>query len=250
MKKLFGIMLAIAIACSVGCAGPGSNTVAGNVATGATINSLAGVPGAGIVGLAAMAVDVISTSGRPQVGKLSPALLQQWQQAPLLFIGPDKSTWKPRKLEDGRLITEENAPKRSMEYKEAVQRAISKYVDGQFGDTAEMQQINLKAWEERKTVVAEYSGPNNANIVFVSTGREPAEVMFSEEWTARKAGGAAEKSRNTKEPVSISSDQPADKKQSASISVVESVTPKEPVDTVMDNPGAQKESSTATNGKN
>jgi hypothetical protein len=216
MKQFLGLTLTIIIACSVGCAGTGSNTVAGNVATGATINALAGVPGAGIVGLTAMAVDVITTSGRPQVGKLSPALLQQWQQAPLLFIGPDKSTWKPRKLEDGRLITEENAPKRSMEYKEAVQRAISKYVDGQFGDTPEMQQKNLKAWEERKTVVAEYSGPNNANIVFVSTDREPAEVMFSEEWAARNAAGAAEKPGVLKEPASVLADKPVDTKGSAS----------------------------------
>lgn len=250
MRKLFGIMMTLTIASSVGCAGPGRNTVAGNVATGASINALAGVPGAGLVGLAAMATDIISQSGKPKTGQFSPALRQHLNQSPGLILTTGKPHWMPRKETDGHVITADNAPKRSMEYKEAFVRAADKYVRGQFGDTPEMQQENLKAWEERKTVVAEYSGPNNANLVFVSTDREPAEVMFSEEWTARKAGGAAEKSRNTKEPVIISSDQPADKKESASVPAAESVAPQEPVSTATDNSGAQKESSTAANDKN
>lgn len=191
-------MLAITIACSGGCAGPGSNTVAGNVATGATINALAGVPGAGIVGIVAMAADVISQSGQPKINKWSPEFTRHILQSPLCsFRCKDRDArtckddefelfWYPRKKADGSLITTQNAPKRSMEYMETYVRSAKQYLRGVFGDTPEMQAKNLKAWEEGKTVVAEYHGPNNANLVYVSVNREPAEIMLAEEWATKK----------------------------------------------------------------
>jgi len=258
MKKFLGLMLTLTIAFSVGCAGPGSNTVAGNVATGATINALAGVPGAGLVGLAAMTVDAISNSRRPEIKKWSPEFSKHVLQSPLFSfrckdlnapVCKDEDievSWRPRKKDDGSLITSENAPKRSMEYTEAYVKSADHYLHGIFGDTPEMQQRNLKAWEEGKTVVAEYHRPNNANLVYVSTGREPAEIMLTEEWAVRKAGVAAVKPEDAKEPVNVTTDKTADKKESASDSSAQSVAPKEPVSTSTVNSG----SDTEPNGKN
>jgi len=188
-KKIYAMLVLAAISCCFGCAG--QNTAAGNVATGAAINAAAGVPGAGVVGLVAMAADIISHSGQPEVGKSSPEIVKHLNQSPacnLLYKnGELKAFWVSRKQEDGSLITTTNAPKRSMEYAEAWSRSLRLYLGGIFGDTPEMQATNLAAWKEGKTVVAEFHGPNNANLVFVSIGREPAEVMLSEEWVARNA---------------------------------------------------------------
>lgn len=189
-KKIYSMLVLAAISCSFGCAG--QNTAAGNVATGAAINAAAGVPGAGVVGLIAMAADIISQSGHPEVGKMSPELTKHLSQAPACSAfridGKVVTRCISRKKEDGSLITKDNAPKRSVEYAEAYILVVGQFCDGIFGDTPEMQAKNLAAWKEGKTVVAEYHGPNNANLVFVSIGREPAEVMLSEEWAARNAG--------------------------------------------------------------
>jgi hypothetical protein len=189
MKQKNARMIMILITLSIFCGCAGHNTVAGNVATGAAINAAAGVPGAGAVSLAAMAVDLFMQSGRPKVGKASPGLKEHLRQSPAFNIiernGEIKSGWVSRKKEDGSLITKENAPKKSMEYMEAYMRSLGQYVSGNFGDTPEMQKKNLQAWEEGKMVVAEYHWPSNANLVFVSVGREPAEVMLIEEWAVR-----------------------------------------------------------------
>lgn len=202
VKKINATIILAAIACLFGCAG--QNTAAGNVATGATINAVAGVPGAGIVGLVATAADIISQSGHPEVGKMSPEFSKHFLQAPACISyrkdGKNVMHWKSRKKEDGSLITKDNAPKRSMEYAETFILSAGQFCDGIFGDTPEMQAKNLAAWKEGKTVVAEFHGPNNANIAFVSVNREPAEVMLSEEWAARNAGVTAD-SGDTKEPV-------------------------------------------------
>lgn len=210
MKKFLGLMLTLTIASSVGCAGPGSNTVAGNVATGATINAVAGVPGAGLVGAAAMAVEALSKPSSPKGGKASPALAKMVQESPTcnLFCKQWKERvckeeelevfWRSRKKEDGSFVTVENAPKRSMEYTEAFRRATFKYMSGILGDTPEMQTRNLKAREEGRSVVAEYYRPNNANLVFVSTNKdEVADAMLAEEWAAKNAGGATDISGST-----------------------------------------------------
>lgn len=201
-KKFCAMIILAAISCLFGCAG--HNTAAGNVATGAAINAAAGVPGAGVVGLVAMAADIISQSGHPEVGKMSPELTKHLSQAPACSAfridGKVVTRCISRKKEDGSLITKDNAPKRSVEYAEAYILVVGQFCDGIFGDTPEMQATNLAAWKEGKTVVAEFHGPNNANLVFVSIGREPAEVMLSEEWVARNAVIATDK-KDVKAPV-------------------------------------------------
>jgi hypothetical protein len=227
MKKVLGIMMAFTISCSVGCAGPGSNTVPGNVATGATINALAGVPGAGLVAAAAIAVEAL-TKPRSNKGGVSPELVKLVEEAPSFNLACKNSkelvckdeelevVWRSRKRKDGSLVTVESAPKRSLEYTESLGRAARKYWAGILGDTPEMQAKNLKAREEGTTVVAEYHGPNNANIVYESVNNGPVYVMTGEEWAARNAAGAAEKSVDLKDPTSVPADKPVDTKGSAS----------------------------------
>jgi len=65
------------------CSGP--NTVARNVETAASINALAGVPGAGLVGLAASAIDLFSSFGRPKLGKTSEKLMAFVSKTPSIF---------------------------------------------------------------------------------------------------------------------------------------------------------------------
>jgi len=211
VKKLCGIFLVVTAACAFGCAGPGSNTVAGNVATGATINALGGVPGAGIVGLAASAIEIFSGFGHPTIGKASPKIIKYLNESPTCNLidenGKLKGGWASRKLKDGRVITKENASQRAMDYSEAYMIAVSQFVDKQFGDTEEMRQRNLKAWEEGTIVIAEYHGPKDTDIVIVSTNREPAEAMLAEEWAARKTAGDSDKNGGAQEPVNTPVDQ-------------------------------------------
>ncbi len=216
MKKVLGIMMALIISCSVGCAGPGSNTVSGNVATGATINALAGVPGAGLVAATAMAVEALMKP-RSNKGGVSPELVKLVEEAPSInlicknakeLVCKDEElevVWKSRKKKDGSVVTVENAPKRSLEYTESLGRAARKYWAGILGDSPEMQAKNLKARAEGKTVVAEYHGPNNADIVYESINNGPVYVMTGEEWAARNAGGSSEKSGDSKESVGSNS---------------------------------------------
>jgi len=220
VKKLCGIFLVITVTCSFGCAGPGSNTVAGNVATGAAINALAGVPGAGIVGLAAMVVDAATKPSAPKGGKASPELRKMIMESPTCNIfckhwkerpcKPEELEvfWVTRKEEGGRVVSKETAPRRSMEYTEAFRRATYKYMAGILGDTPEMQAKNQKAREEGRLVVAAYSGPNNTNLVFVSRNKdEVADAMLAEEWAARKDAGDSERIGVAQEPVNAPTDQ-------------------------------------------
>lgn len=189
MKSLV-LMLSIISLCIGGCAG--QNTAAGNVATGATINAVAGVPGAGIVTLVATAAEIFSKIGQPKIGKTSPDIRHHLMKTPgYVKDASGKVIWVPRKQADGTVITADNAPQRSMECTETYVRAVSSYLQGIFGDTTEMQRANLAAWKDGKTVIAEYHGPNNSDIVIVSTNREPATVMLSEEW--KKNTGSAPK---------------------------------------------------------
>lgn len=182
------------VAFLAGCSGP--NTVARNVETAASINSLAGVPYAGVVGLAASAVDIFSKVGKPKVAPASPGIRNHIQNSPAMIKLPNKegkvvTTWRPRKGKDGQMISAETAPKISMEYTEAFMDAVGRFVAGDFGDGDELKKSeNLKAWEKGELVVAEYDNPNGAKIIIVSNENRPGEPMLPEEW--------AEKSKSLK----------------------------------------------------
>lgn len=256
MKKTCGIYLVVAAALMLGCAGPGSNTVAGNVATGATINALAGVPGAGLVGAAAMAVEAL-VKPRSNKGRVSPELVKLVEEAPgIELVCKNKKAvckdeewevvWRSRKKKDGSLVTVENAPKRSLEYTESLKRAARKYWAGILGDTPEMHAKNLEARKEGKTVVAEYRGPNNVSVVFLSVNNGPVDIMTGEEWAARKAAAVPAKPEVAKEPANVSTDNPADKKESDSDSSAQPMAPKDPVSAST----VDHESDTEPHGKN
>lgn len=252
--------MVVTAALMLGCAGPGSNTVAGNVATGATINALAGVPGAGLVGAVAMIVDAATKPGPRKAAKvkISPELLQMFEESPTCntFCKHWKERrcadaelevfWRSRKKKDGSLITVDNAPKRSMEYTEAAMKAANKYLAGIFGDTPEEHTKNLKAKAEGKMFVAVYHSPNNANIIYVSKNNGPADIMTAEEWAARKAAAVPAKPEVAKEPANVSNDNPADKKESDSDSSAQPMAPKDPVSAST----VDHESDTEPHGKN
>lgn len=200
MKLLVPILLCACLS-FLGCAN--HNTAAGNVATGAAINSVAGVPGAGVISLLATAVELISQYGRPSVGSASPQLSHHIKQSPGFVLKEDGTPhWIPRKEKGGHTITADNAPQRSKDYAVDYIIAVQKFCDAQFGDTPEMQQKNLKAWKDGKAVVAEYHGSHKTDLVIVSVNREPAEAMTAEEWVARNTGGTKGEPINKKESIS------------------------------------------------
>ncbi len=172
-----------------GCAGP--NSTARNVETAASINSLAGVPGAGWVGLAASAADIFSKVGKPTTGKPSEGILKHMRQSPQLLKLPNKegkitTRWVTRKDKDGRVISVENSPKESMAYTEAYIDATSRFLGGDFGDGGEAKvRANLEAWEKGGLVVAEYNDPNGTKVIIVSNHNDPGEAMLPTEWAEK-----------------------------------------------------------------
>lgn len=179
-----GLMVVLA-----GCTGP--NTVARNVETAATINNLAGVPGAGWVGLAASAVDVISRVGKPKVGKTSDRLTALVAKTPSIFWDMngqyrwgEYAVWR----EDGetKRIKIDQIPQEKLNYKAAWAQAVGLIPQGIFSkDNPEVQKRNLDAWEKGELVVAEYIGLNGVKIVAISKNNEPFELMLPEEWAEK-----------------------------------------------------------------
>lgn len=184
--SLTGILMTVAL---VGCTGP--NKVARNVETAASINSLAGVPGAGLIGLAASAVDIFSKVGKPTTAPASQGLRKHFQSSPGLVKLPDKegklvAKWVPRKVSDGRMVSAETAPQISMQYTEAYTDAIRRFLGGDLGDGGESKiRENIIAWEKGGLVVAEYDNPNGAKIIIVSNHNSPGEPMLPEEWSEK-----------------------------------------------------------------
>lgn len=179
-----GLMVVLA-----GCTGP--NTVARNVETAATINNLAGAPGAGWVGLAASAVDVISRVGKPKVGKTSDRLTALVAKTPSIFWDMngqyrwgEYAVWR----EDGetKRIKIDQIPQEKLNYKAAWAQAVGLIPQGIFSkDNPEVQKRNLDAWEKGELVVAEYIGLNGVKIVAISKNNEPFELMLPEEWAEK-----------------------------------------------------------------
>lgn len=177
------------VAILAGCSGP--NTVARNVETASTINSLAGVPGAGIVGLVASAIDIFSKVGKPTTAPASPGIVKHLRSSPALVKLPNKEgkvipKWITRKEADGQVVSADTAPKISMEYTEAYVDAVGRFHAGDFGDGGELKiRENLKAWEKGELVVAEYDNPTGAKIIIVSNHNSPGEPMLPEEWAEK-----------------------------------------------------------------
>ncbi len=176
------------VAFLAGCSGP--NTVARNVETAATINSLAGVPFSGVVGLTASAIDFFSKVGKPKVGKASPGVMKYLDTAPnsqqiIKSDGSREFKWLARR-KDGKMITEQTASHQSLDHHVAFYLGSERFQQGDFGDGgAEIQRQNLEAWKRGELVVAEYDGPNGAKVIFVSNNNEPADVMLPEEWAEK-----------------------------------------------------------------
>lgn len=172
-----------------GCSGP--NSTARNIETATSINSLAGVPGAGLVGLTASAIDIYSKAGNPGMDKPSEGIGYHMRQAPGLVKLPDKdgrvvSKWITRNEPEGRIVSSETAPKISMAYTEAYHDAIKRYLAGDFGDGGEDKvRDNLQAWAKGELVVAEYNNPNGAKIIIVSNHNNPGKAMLPEEWAEK-----------------------------------------------------------------
>jgi len=190
--KWLTLLIAISLIVS-GCAN--TSNMAGNVATGAGIDAMAGVPYAGVIGLAATAVEIISKIGKPKVGEPSAKLKEIIMNSPWPILDESKTKvvgWKT----DSRFdpvqkkvvnMTVENSPPTNLGYKAAYMIAMNRYVKGDFGDGGEdAVKKNLDAWRDGKLVEAEYAGPNGAKVVIVSDKNEPGEVMTYEEWMTRK----------------------------------------------------------------
>lgn len=189
MMKYHLILAGMLTVTLAGCSGP--NSTARNIETAASINSLAGVPGAGLVGLTASAIDIFSKAGKPAMDKPSEGIANHMRQAPGLVKLPDKegkvvSKWITRKEPEGRIVSYETAPKISMAYTEAYQDAINRYLAGDFGDGGETKvRDNLQAWSKGELVVAEYNNPNGAKIIIVSNNNKPGKAMLPEEWAEK-----------------------------------------------------------------
>lgn len=186
-------LLIVILLLESGCAN--TSKVAGNVATGAGIDAMAGVPYAGAIGLAATAVEVFSKIGKPEIGKKSPRIEEIIRNSPRPVLDETRRkvvSWKTEVYVDKtskQVVkkTLENSPPENLGYKAAYAMAIYRYVNGDFGDgEGDAVKRNLEAWRDEKLVVAEYTGPNGAKVVIVSDKNEPGEVMTGEEWVARK----------------------------------------------------------------
>lgn len=189
MMKSRVVIAGAMVAILAGCAGP--NTVARNVETAATINSLAGVPGAGLVGLAASAVDIFSNIGKPKVNKTSERLSVLIAKTPVIFWDMngqykwgEYAIW--RENGETKRIKIDQIPQEKLNYKAAWAKAVGLIPQGIFAqDNQELQQTKLDAWKNGGLVVAEYTGLNNAQIVAVSVNNEPFELMLPEEWAEK-----------------------------------------------------------------
>ncbi len=171
------------------CSGP--NTVARNVETAASINALAGVPGAGLVGLAASAIDLFSSFGRPKLGKTSEKLMAFVSKTPSIFWGEngeykwgEYAIW--RENDEIKRVKVDQIPLENLNLKAAWSKSVGLIPQGIFSeDNSESQKKSLDAWEKGELVVAEYSGLNGAKVVAVSKNKEPFEIMLPEEWAAK-----------------------------------------------------------------
>lgn len=180
-----GVMLVVL----AGCTGP--NTVARNVETAATINSLAGVPGAGLVGLVASAADIFSKIGKPKIGKTSDRLAALIAKTPGIILDSngqvkwvEYAIW--RENGETKRIKVDQIPQEKLNYKAAWAKAVGLIPEGIFSqDNQEVQQRNLDAWEKGELVVAEYPGLNGAKIVAISVNNGPFELMLPEEWAEK-----------------------------------------------------------------
>lgn len=176
-----------------GCAN--TSKTAGNIATGAGIDAMAGVPYAGAIGLAATAVEIFSKIGKPKIGNRTSKITEIVRSTPRPILDETNSkviTWKPEvyfdKVKNHVVkITLENATQTNLDYKVAYAIATKRFVLGDFGnggqDTAKK---NMDAWKDGKLVEVEYTGPNGVKVVIVSDKNDPGEVMTYEEWMARK----------------------------------------------------------------
>lgn len=179
-----GFMMLTITACS------GPNTVARNVETAASLNALAGVPGAGLIGLAASAVDLFSGFGKPKVGKTSERLMEIVSRTPGVLRDTngqykwlDYAVW--RENGETKRLKLDQIPQEKLNYKLAWVKAVGSVQEGILSqDNQELQARNLEAWEKGDSVVAEYVGPNGAKVVAVSKNKEPFEIMLPEELAA------------------------------------------------------------------
>lgn len=179
-----GLMMLTITACT------GPNTVARNMETAASLNALAGVPGAGFIGLAASAVDLFSGFGKPKVGKTSERLMEIVSRTPgVLKDSNGQYKWLEyavwRENGETKRVKLDQIPQEKLNYKLAWAKAVGFVPAGVFSqENQDLQARNLDAWEKGETVVAEYVGLNGAKVIAVSKNKEPFEIMLPEEWTA------------------------------------------------------------------
>lgn len=184
---LTGILMTVTLA---GCTGP--NTVARNVETAASINSLAGVPGAGWVGLAASVADIFSRVGKPKVSGTSERLSALVSKTPSIFWASNGSyKWGEyaiwRENDEVKKIKRDQIPQEKLNYKAAWAKAVGLIPQGIFSeDNRELQARSLEAWGKGEIVAVEYLGLNGAKIVAVSKNNEPFELMLPEEWAEKE----------------------------------------------------------------
>lgn len=179
-----GFMMLTITACS------GPNTVARNVETAASLNALAGVPGAGLIGLAASAVDLFSGFGKPKLGKTSEKLSACVSKTPSIFWGEngqykwgEYAVW--RENGETKRVKIDQIPQENLNLKAAWAKAVGLIPQGVFAEgNQDLQARNLDAWKKGETVVVEYAGLNGATVVAVSKNKEPFEIMLPGELAA------------------------------------------------------------------
>lgn len=193
MKCKFVLAGVVTVAIATGCAGP--NTTARNIETAASINSLAGVPGAGWVGLAASAADIILKSGKPKFGTTSKQLSTYIDKTPgIVWEMNGQYRWGEYAIwrENGETVRvrRDQIPQEKLDYKAAWAKAVGLVQQGIFSeDNIELQKTNLDAWEKGEVVAAEYYGLNGKKVIAVSKNREAFEIMLPEEWTIISKAG-------------------------------------------------------------
>ncbi|ABL01362.1 hypothetical protein [Pelobacter propionicus] len=177
LKKFIAYSALVALVS--GCAG--NTTRYQDARTVSSINSLAGVPYAGYLGVAAMAADVVSKVGKPKTGVISPGIMNHLLSSPMYL-----EKWIPRK-KNGVLLTVENTPQISRDYTETYAKTVPRLIGGDFGDGGEVVvKKNIEAWRDGKRVVAEYHGPNGVKVICVSDNNKPFNIMTREEWENQK----------------------------------------------------------------
>jgi hypothetical protein len=188
--------------------------------TATIIASAGGVPGAGMVGIAADAVDLgirlanfFRDINKPKVKKISPKLNEIFSKIYIANEYDENRQFVRRSdyatvWENGekKKVLVKDIPRNLLNQKSALERAMISITMGYLADEdANLLNHNLEIWKNGGLLVIEYhgyyhtfrheaetakalrKGPEGATVIAVSDKNEPFEIMLPEEWEAIKS---------------------------------------------------------------